>query len=181
MITGSQALLIDNQERALVVADLHIGFERELAEMKINIPSQTPKLQAKLIEILKKTRPDVLIFLGDVKHAVPKIHIQEWEDIPVFFEEIQKFVGNIQIIPGNHDGSLELLVPRTVEMLSPKGIMVGEEEKISLLHGHAWPRAELFAADYLVIGHNHPVVHFVDWLGFRLVKQVWLSSKIEGE
>lgn len=159
-----------------MIADLHLGFEHELAGMGINIPSQTSKIQAKLLQILGEVKPNRLIFLGDVKHNVPKISLREWEDIPVFFEEIQKAVDDIEVIPGNHDGDLEPLTPRTVKLHPSKGIIIGKEESVALSHGHAWPSSELLGADYLVIGHNHPVVHFRDSLGFRVIRQIWLKS-----
>jgi len=176
-----QALLIDEEdERILVIADLHLGFEHELAQMGINLPSQTPKLQAKLTQILEEIKPTRLIILGDVKQSVPKISLQEWEDIPIFFEEIQKAVGRIEVISGNHDGDLEPLTPHAIKIFSPKGIIVGKEEKVALLHGHAWPSPELLEADYIVIGHNHPVVHFRDSIGFRVVRQIWLKANCNG-
>jgi len=163
-----------------VIADLHLGFEHELAGMGINLPSQTPKIQAKLLQILGEVKPDRLIFIGDVKHNVPKISLQEWEDVPIFFEEIQKAVDDVEVIPGNHDGDLEPLTPRTVRLHPSKGIIIGKEESVALSHGHAWPSAESLGADYLVIGHNHPVVHFRDSLGFRVVRQIWLKSDCNG-
>lgn len=176
-----QALLIEERdERILVIADLHLGFEHELVQMGINLPSQTPRIQAKLIQILEEVKPTRLIILGDVKQSVPKISLQEWEDIPNFFEEIHKAVGNVEVIPGNHDGNLEPLTPRTIKILSPKGIIVGKEEKVALLHGHAWPSPELLEADYLVMGHNHPVVHLRDSIGFRVVRQIWLKANCNG-
>ena len=177
-----QALLVESVgEKVLVIADLHIGFEHELAGMGINIPSQTPKIQAKLLQILGEVKPNRLIFIGDVKHSVPKISLQEWEDVPAFFEEIQKAVSDIEVIPGNHDGDLEPLTPRTVRIHQSKGIIIGKEESVALSHGHAWPSAEFLGTDYLVIGHNHPVVHFRDSLGFKVVRQIWLKADCNGQ
>lgn len=182
MVAGHQALLIKNGVApVLVVADFHIGFEKELAALKVNIPSQTPKLQTRLMSILKEVNPHRLIFLGDVKHSVPKIDVKEWEDVPAFFEKIQKFVNEIEVIPGNHDGNLEALIPRTVKILPSKGIIVEDGEKILLFHGHTWPPPELLDADCLVMAHNHPVLHFVDPVGFRFIEQVWISSRVDGE
>jgi len=176
-----QALLVEEmKKRTLIIADLHLGFEHELAEMGINIPSQTPKIQEKLIQILKETKPNRLIILGDLKHNVPKISFHEWEFIPLFFESLQKFLSDIEIIPGNHDGNLELLTPRTVKILSPKGIAIGEKEKIALIHGHAWPSPELLGADYLIIAHNHPTVHFIEPTGFRIIRQIWVKAVCNG-
>jgi putative SbcD/Mre11-related phosphoesterase len=176
-----QALLVeDRKEMTLIIADLHLGFENELVKMGINIPSQTPKIQEKLIQIIKYTKPKRLIILGDLKHNVPKISLHEWEFIPRFFENIQKVLFDVEIIPGNHDGNLELLTPRTVRILSPKGIVIGGKEKVALMHGHAWPSPELFGADYLIIAHNHPTVHFIEPTGFRIIRQIWVKAECNG-
>jgi hypothetical protein len=172
------ALLIDEgMERVLVVADLHLGFEHELVGMGINLPSQTSKIQIKLLEILEELHPSRLVFLGDVKHSVPKISLQEWQDVPAFFEAIQKVVQDIIIIPGNHDGDLEPLISPSIQIGPLKGIVIGH---IGLFHGHAWPSQELFSTDYWVIAHNHPVIHFRDSLGFRTVRQAWIKADCNG-
>jgi putative SbcD/Mre11-related phosphoesterase len=172
------ALLIDEgRERVLIVADLHLGFEHELASMGINLPSQTSKIQTKLLGILEELHPSRLVFLGDVKHGVPKISLQEWQDVPSFFEAIQKIVQNITIIPGNHDGDLEPLISPSIQIGPMKGIVIG---RIGLFHGHTWPSQELFSTDYWVIAHNHPVIHFRDSLGFRIVRQAWIKADCNG-
>ncbi|HYB92835.1 MAG TPA: metallophosphoesterase [archaeon] len=177
-----QALLVEEKnEITLIVADLHLGFENELVEMGINIPSQTPKIQEKLVQIIKYTKPKRLIILGDLKHNVPKISLHEWEFIPRFFENIQKVLLDVEIIPGNHDGNLELLTPKTVRILSPRGIVIGEKEKVALMHGHAWPSPELLGADFLIIAHNHPTVHFIEPTGFRIIRQIWVKADCDGK
>ena len=169
------ALLIQKQkERILVVADLHIGWEVKLAEQGIHVPSQTPKILEKTIQLITKCKPTRIIFLGDVKHAIAKVEIEEWRDIPDFFEAITKKVSNIQIIPGNHDGNLEALLPEAVKVLPPTGIVFGH---VGLFHGHTWPAHDLLKCRDLVTGHVHPTVAFRDPIGFRITRQVWVKAK----
>ncbi|MBS7643555.1 metallophosphoesterase [Candidatus Bathyarchaeota archaeon] len=172
------ALLIDEGiDRILVVADLHLGFEHELANMGINLPSQTSKIKTKLLGILEELRPSRLVFLGDVKHSIPKISFQEWQDVPSFFEAIQRIVRDIIVIPGNHDGDLEPLILPSIQMGPMKGIVIS---RVGLFHGHAWPSPEHFSTDYWIIAHNHPVIHFRDSLGFRIVRQAWIKANCDG-
>jgi len=178
-VKNSPALLIQKQkERILVVADLHIGWEVKLAEQGIHIPSQTPKILEKMIQIIENCKPTGIIFLGDVKHAIAKVEMEEWRDIPDFFEAIAKRVSNIQIIPGNHDGNLEPLLPEVVKIFSPTGIVCGN---VGLFHGHTWPAPELLKCRDLVTGHVHPTVAFRDIIGFRITKQVWVKAKCDGQ
>ena len=169
------ALLLQNKnQRVLVVADLHIGWEVSLAQEGVYIPSQTPKILEKLQKIVKMVKPTRLIFLGDVKHTVAKVELREWRDIPNLFETLERSVPNIQIVPGNHDGNLEPLLPETVTLLPTTGVKIGD---IGLFHGHAWPAPELLGCRTLVMGHIHPIVAFRDPFGYRITAQVWVKAQ----
>lgn len=171
------ALLIQNKNRrVLVVADLHIGWEVALAQEGVYIPSQTPKIMKKLQKIVKKVRPTCLIFLGDVKHTVAKVELEEWRDIPHLFETLEKSVPNIHVVPGNHDGNLEPLLSENVALLPTTGVKIGD---IGLFHGHAWPAPELLECRTLVMGHIHPTVAFRDPLGYRITTQVWVKAQCD--
>lgn len=172
-------LLTNGSERVLVVADLHIGWEVSLAQKGIHVPSQTPKLLEKMIQLIKATTPTSTVFLGDVKHAVQKVELEEWRDVPEFFQKISELVKDIQIVPGNHDGNLEALTTPNVTIHSSGGFALWN--RIALLHGHAWPKAELLGCETMVMAHLHPVVAFTDELGFRMVRPVWVKAKIDGK
>ncbi len=159
-----------------MVADLHIGWEAALTEKGIHVPSQTPKILTKMLRLIKLCRPTSLILLGDVKHAVARVKMEEWRDIPDFFETLSKKVPDIQVIPGNHDGNLEPLLPADVEILPTKGVVIGD---VGLFHGHAWPAPELLKCRTLITGHVHPVVAFRDPLGFRIRRQVWVKTRCD--
>lgn len=169
------ALLIRNRrQRVLVVADLHIGWEVALAQEGVYIPSQTPKILDKLQEIVKTAKPTHLVILGDVKHTVAKVELREWHDIPNLFETLEKSVSTIQVVPGNHDGNLEPLLPGTVTLLPTTGVKIGD---VGLFHGHAWPAPELLGCRTLVMGHIHPTVAFRDPFGYRITAQVWVKAQ----
>jgi len=166
-------LLRRGSERVLAVADLHIGWEVALAERGVHVPSQTAKMLDKMLQLIKLCKPTSLIFLGDVKHAIAKVAMEEWRDIPEFFETISKKVPNIQVIPGNHDGNLTPLLPKTVEILPSKGAVFHD---VGFFHGHAWPAPELLGCRNLVTAHVHPMVAFRDPMGFRITRQVWVKA-----
>jgi len=45
-----------------------------------------------LSEIIDTVNPDSVILLGDVKSSIKAISRNEWEEVPMFFEEIRKNV-----------------------------------------------------------------------------------------
>jgi len=165
-------------ERILAIADLHIGWEVALAEKGIHVPSQMPKILKNLLALLKLCKPTSLLFLGDVKHTIAKAEIEEWRDVPDFFEALIEKVPDIRVVLGNHDGNLEPLLPENVKIIPSTGLSIGD---IGLFHGNSWPTPELLGCHSLVIGHVHPTVSFRDALGFRMTAQVWVKAKIVRE
>ncbi len=175
IVPGEPAALIKGKEKVLVAADLHIGFEKELSRIGVNIPSQTEKLFLKLKSLINRLKPDRVILLGDVKHGVPAISDQEWADLPLFFEKLLESGVSVEVVPGNHDGNLEPLTPRGVVIHDSRGV---EVEGVALLHGHTWPSPRLLACKTMLMGHNHLVVELRDGLGFREVVPVWLMVEV---
>lgn len=161
-------------EKIIVVTDLHIGIEWELSQQGISLPSQVPKLREKLLSLVERERADRFILLGDVKHNIPVSSWQEWREIPRLMEELSKRV-EVEVIPGNHDGDLPGMLPKSVRVHDVKGIKLG---RAGLVHGHAWPKAELFQVDLLITGHDHPAVEFRDSLGGRIIERAWLRGEI---
>lgn len=167
------ALVRSGNARTLVIADLHIGWEMALLNEGIHVPSQTSKLLKKLKELLSRYRPERLLILGDIKHTVASAEKIEWQDVPDFFNELRKQVGEVSIVRGNHDGNLEPLLPEKTKILSATGFALGDT---GFFHGHQWPLLDLLRCRTLVMGHVHPVVAFRDPAGFRVIRQVWIKT-----
>jgi putative SbcD/Mre11-related phosphoesterase len=170
-------LLQNNSDRCLVVADLHIGWERLLSQRGVHVPSQTPKLKNVLLKVIKAAKPTQVTFLGDIKDAITKVALEEWKDIPEFFETIQKQVPDLQVVLGNHDGNLEPLLPEKVKIVPASGTSFGD---VGLFHGHAWPAPELLECRSLITGHVHPTVAIRDPMGLRMTRQVLLKAPCDG-
>jgi putative SbcD/Mre11-related phosphoesterase len=170
-------MLQNKHDRALVVADLHIGWERLLSKRGVHVPPQTPKIKNMLLKLIKEAKPTQVIFLGDIKDAITKVEMEEWRDIPEFFEDIQKRVPVLQVVLGNHDGNLEPLLPENVKIVPSTGFSFGD---VGLFHGHAWPAPELLECRSLISGHVHPTVLIRDPMGFRMTKQVLVKVPCDG-
>jgi putative SbcD/Mre11-related phosphoesterase len=172
------ALIKTEKTKTLLIADPHLGWEMQLQEKGIHVPSQTPKILNKLTAIITEYKPDRLVILGDVKYTVVSSEFGEWRDIPDFFAQLEGYIGSIAIVRGNHDANLEPLLPENVEFLPATGEVIGD---VGVFHGHKWPSLALLGCKTLVMGHLHPVVVFRDPAGFKMTRQVWMKAKCNTE
>lgn len=179
LLKDKPAILYKEREnRILIIADLHLGWELSLAKNGIHIPSQMPKILEKILKIIDATTPNTLVILGDIKHTITKPLPNEWQDIPKFFNALKKKVIDIQIIKGNHDGNLKPLLPEKIQLHPSPGIVVGD---LGLFHGHATPTEHLLNCSTLIMGHIHPRVIFRDRFRFRISTQVWIKAEYNPE
>ena len=177
-VPNHPAIMVSHRkEKILAIADLHIGWEMALSEKGIHVPSQTHKLLARLTSLISTFKPEKLLILGDIKHTIATAVTAEWHDVPEFFGELRKQVGEICIVRGNHDGNLEPLLLENMKILPATGVAFGA---VGFFHGHQWPSPTLLKCDTLVMGHVHPVVALRDPAGFRITKQVWIKANCDG-
>jgi len=173
LVNNYPALIIEGQEKNLVITDLHLGFEDNLSQNNIFLgKNSTVNESIKEVEkILVKTKPDTLTLLGDIKSGIKSITKSEWNDVPVFLEKIKKQI-NLTIIPGNHDANIEKLVPEGVSVSTAKGLIV---EDILLTHGHTMPSENFSVINKIIMGHVHPI--FFQEKSIINGKRVWVTIK----
>ena len=172
-------IIVENDINILVIADIHLGIERDLGRSGINIPSQTDKLVGKILSLVRSHKPDKVVILGDLKHNIPWTSWQERDEIPLFLERLVE-EATVDITMGNHDGNLDRLIPGShdITLHKAQGFLMDD---IGYFHGHAWPSPDLFMADYILMGHNHPIVKLTDSLGYVKPIQVWVRAKLKSE
>ncbi|MCM2465733.1 metallophosphoesterase [Methanoculleus oceani] len=174
-IENGPALLVEQDRRVLVVADLHMGIESGLERHGVHISSRSAARTDRVIACIEETGPDLLLLLGDVKHNVPVTSRQEYRELPGVLEAFRGRVP-IAVAPGNHDGGIgRFLEPG--ELLPPDGALI---DGVGYLHGHTHPAPELFG-HLIVLGHHHPVVSLVDTVGCAArARPAYLYSGLEG-
>lgn len=174
IIPSQPALILEDEQRFLVISDLHIGFEIGMISNDINVRPEEmiQEIHSSLDSLIESEKPDSLILLGDVKSGIESISKIEWQTVPMFFE-IGKKINTI-VIPGNHDGNLSRLVPDYVTMTGPSGLVIGDT---LLTHGHVMPSENFSQINRIVMGHLHPV-YFQE--GSVLDGQrLWISVKAD--
>jgi len=163
-VFNEKALLVNG---TLVVADLHIGIEYALARDGIRVPSQTQKMKKRILELLKRTKSRRLILLGDVKHSIPSISVQEYRELPEFLNELSRH-ADIVVIKGNHDGNIKKIAP-DLEVVNE--LILGDA---ALCHGSSWLKVEELDFAAIVMGHNHPAISFADRFGRKVKEDAWI-------
>lgn len=142
--------LLWTSRRMLLIADLHLGKVNHFRRSGIPVPPRAnDKNIEQLVELISYTKPERVVFLGDLFHSH---YNSEWE---VFGELIRHFVGiDFELVIGNHDIMSDIQYER-------KGIKVHDQLKLGpfLLTHH--PEETMEENYYNLAGHIHPGVRLV--------------------
>ena len=176
-LIDAPALVAKDEDVALVIADVHLGIEHDLYYSGVNIPSQVAKRLDRALAYVGQVRPDRVILLGDVKHNVPRTSFQEEDEVPYFLGELAKH-ALVDIVPGNHDGGIERLVPRSpdIKLHGSRGAVI---DGVAYFHGHTWPDPSLLGQKQWVISHNHPTIKLTDVVGHTITRQAWIRARLD--
>jgi len=143
--------------KALLLADVHLGFEEYMATRGVYLP----RLQLKrVIEIVERglslANADTLIIVGDVKHLFDKLGRKESRDLSDFLTYVKKRFSRVVLVRGNHDNFVYSLSMRY-------GIEFYESFQAGstlFIHGHK--DFQLDGYNLIIIGHEHPSIVLKD-------------------
>ncbi len=174
IVPSHPALILEEKERHMIITDLHIGFEASMISNDIFVKPEelVSDIHKNLQELIELESPDSLILLGDIKTGTSSISKIEWDAVPLFFE-IGKKIKTL-VIPGNHDGNLQKIIPDWVTMSSSTGIVLDDT---LLTHGHVMPSENLAYVNRIIMGHVHPV-YFQEG-SVMDGQRVWVSIKTD--
>ncbi len=148
-IWGRPAIEINfDGEAWVLVADLHVGYEIELASQGVYIPDQSEKIIENLISLGGKN----LFIAGDLKHSIGLIFSHRIKD---FIEKLSKSFDRVEVVQGNHDGGLPNLAGGNFIVHGSRGAALGDAW---IFHGHAYPAEESSSYDFGIMGHVHPSI-----------------------
>ncbi|ASA77113.1 metallophosphoesterase [Thermococcus sp. 5-4] len=152
--------------RALIIADLHLGYEVSMAREGFYLPRVFNEVVGRLRSLLERERPKILVVDGDLKHSF----VPEWrerEELRAFVEEVGPLVDELILVKGNHDvGTL---------WLRELGVEIVDEFELAgwkLVHGHKLVDGERF-----IIGHEHPSIRLRDEVGALVKVPVFLMGE----
>ncbi|PKL64996.1 MAG: phosphoesterase [Methanomicrobiales archaeon HGW-Methanomicrobiales-3] len=172
-LSSGPAVAIENEERILVIADLHFGIEADLAAHGLHFRSRSEARVDRVLKTIDEADPDRLVLLGDIKHSIPSLTWQEYHELP---EILAAFRDRIPIVvfPGNHDIGIERFLKED-EIRPKEGAVI---DSVGYLHGHMYPAPEL-AGHLLVIGHHHPQISLRDEVGCALQAPAYIRAEVD--
>ncbi|MDP3734795.1 MAG: metallophosphoesterase [Nanoarchaeota archaeon] len=140
------------KEKALIINDLHLGYEEALHRKGVLVPKfQIQEIIALMEKILRSVKPKTIIINGDLKHEFGTILHQEWKEILQFLDFCAARCAEIVIIKGNHD-------PIITAITTKRNIKVVTEYKtgdVLIIHGDKLVKTK---AKTIIIGHEHPAI-----------------------
>ena len=182
IVPGDAALVFTEEgESTLLISDLHLGLEKELAKKGFRLPAYSVRMVERVKGIAETFGTKRLMVLGDVKHTVGKVEDIDLSVVPWFFDTmLDLFPEAVEVVPGNHDGNIKNVLPPRVKLHPSQGTVLGQGRgRVGLAHGHAWPSEEAIATKNLVIGHSHFTYEMKDALGARTRESVWVSANYD--
>jgi putative SbcD/Mre11-related phosphoesterase len=161
LLVGYPALYVKSV-RAVVISDLHLGFESAVSSEGIYLPRVQLKKAIDLVTNLSKiTNAEKLIINGDLKHVFEKLTLQEREESTKLLSVAKDYFKEIVLVRGNHDNYISVVTSRfDIPILEKLEL---NPETVAL-HGHIYEE-EALRYKYIVIGHEHPSLRIPDELG----------------
>lgn len=169
--------LYNKRKNAIIIADLHLGFESDAAREGMYLPRLQLKKSLDLIETLHgQTGARMLVVDGDLKHTFEKLTMQEREEVSKFLAKAKDLFSEIVLVRGNHDTFVTRITSRF-------DVSVVEEFRLDdetlLVHGHKLFEDIERVEGYIIIGHEHPAVKVSDELGSIAKYPCFLSMPLE--
>jgi uncharacterized protein len=134
------------KEKALIVGDLHIGYEAAMHKKGVLVPQfHFADLKKRLLVMMKGAK--TVVINGDLKHEFGGINRGEWLNTKKL---LQLFEGKRLIfVQGNHD---RIIRPIIKDMELVDDIRFGD---VLITHGDELKKTD---AKVVIIGHEHPAV-----------------------
>lgn len=143
--------LLWKAKRMLLLADLHLGKINHFRRSGIPVPTKAnSKNWGDLIHLVQSTKPERVVFLGDLFHSH---YNEEWE---VLGQVVKNFPGvSFELVVGNHDILSDVQYVRNKIHLH-RDVLV--EDSFSFTH---YPLEEATPGVYNLSGHVHPGVQLL--------------------
>ncbi len=155
---------------AIVLSDVHIGYEEEMARKGMFLPKVQKK---RFIEVYRNSgkvfKFKRIVINGDFKHLFNKLGKEERDDLNEILSTLKDDGIEVTLVKGNHDNYVTLVTDKFDNVEVVDYLDLGN---VFLLHGHK--EVEVRDNTTYVIGHEHPRISIRDRLGFAKKLQAFL-------
>lgn len=148
LVLYAQKVVVHKHSETLVISDVHVGKAGHFRANAIPIPTLANKENFwKIVEVIEKTKPKRILFLGDLSHSKWNTEWEEFKDFLDQYPAMEKV-----LIRGNHD------------------ILHSEEyKKANIIVKDTWETGNITwtheplsnCSNYVISGHLHPSVRLV--------------------
>lgn len=150
--------------KALIIADLHLGYEEALGKRGVLVPRTQLKAIIKRLEwILKVVQVERIILNGDVKHEFGTISKQEWREVLRLIDFFREKNIDIIVVKGNHD----TIIGPIAQKREIREVKEFRNDDVLVVHGDYEPSR---TAKIIIIGHEHPAISFKEGAKFEKFK-----------
>ena len=176
-VPGAPAATADlGEETGLLVADYHAGIEAGLRyERGVELDSAADERRERLLDLLAGTGADRLVVLGDLGHRIGSTGDAERAELAALFDAVGV---PVTLALGNHDPGVAEAFGDRLTVTPADGARLGD---VGVVHGHTWPAPEVFAAEVVCMGHEHPRVRLSDEVGAGRAEKAWLRGPLARE
>jgi hypothetical protein len=161
--------------KALVLSDLHLGYEGMMSKEGVLIPPVNLKRIIEMVsEAMTGRAVKSLIIDGDIKNEFSTVEQAEFNELYdlIMFARSKKL--DMILIKGNHDNFVE-------RYKEPFKLKVYRQEarmgRYLFFHGEEMPPAAERGVEFLIMGHEHPAVGIYDSIGKQEKLKCFLYGK----
>ena len=175
MIEGLPVLYI-RSIRALVVADLHLGYEGGMAKGGISIPKANLKSIIETLEKAFKGREvEKLIVVGDIKNDFSGVIAEELNELREIVGFLKKKGAGLELIMGNHDNFIAQYSGALGIKVHPQQLLISD---YLFAHGDKQLEKAEAKVSTVIIGHEHPSIGIRSRIGTVERFRCFLFGKI---
>lgn len=140
-VTGDGAAWLP-AERAIVVADVHVGYARAARRRGGYLPEAegADVVAGRVVAAAMRVGAERVVVAGDLRHSTRDADARELDDVARFVDVVSAQVGRVDLVAGNHDRGAHGMA---------RALVLGDVEVV-----HEPPRD--VPARWIVAGHLHP-------------------------
>jgi putative SbcD/Mre11-related phosphoesterase len=168
---------------ALIMGDLHLGFEGVSAKEGVYLPklnlSNILKQIEKAVKKIGRDKIQRMIILGDIKNEFDEIAQEEIDELFdfVYYTRNNIFKREIEMIlvKGNHDNYVDGFAKSLNLKVYRQELIIND---YLMFHGEEIPSKDLInKANFLILAHEHPSIGLYSEVGAKTKVKCFLYGK----